>query len=97
MLTELDEWAVLSDSDESKDSDASKEENSDSEKKPTKKSKKKKVRKLAKQKGSDAEVRLTVSLANLNNANPGRWGHNPCGGGGQSVGTQMSPVTSQHQ
>ena len=51
-MTELDEWAILSDSDE----EGSGGEGSDSEKKPKKKAKKNKVRKLAKRKGSDGEV-----------------------------------------
>ncbi len=53
LLTEMDEWAILSDSD---DDAGSGQENKD-EQKPTKKSKKTKVRKLAKKKGSDDEVR----------------------------------------
>lgn len=51
-MTELDEWAILSDSDE----EGSLGERSDSEKNPKKKAKKNKVRKLAKRKGSDGEV-----------------------------------------
>ena len=51
-MTELDEWAILSDSDE----EGSLGERSDSEKNPKKKAKKNKVQKLAKRKGSDGEV-----------------------------------------
>ena len=59
-MTELDEWAILSDSDE-----GSGGEEGDSEKKPNKKAKKNKVRKLAKRKGSDGEVNCHFRAWNI--------------------------------